>query len=53
MFPDPEHIGIDTLFDIFGSLVTEIMDENVFSVMAAANLHIYECSSTLITSKMV
>ena len=41
IFPDPENIGIDTSVNKFPYLVPEIIKENVFSVMAAANLHIY------------
>jgi len=52
MFSHPVNLGIDTSFVMFTCLVTEICEKNIFSVMAATNLHIYEYCLTLIPSEV-
>ena len=52
LFSDPQNLGKDTSVVMFACLVTEILDKNVFSLMAAIKLHIYEHCVPIINSEM-
>ena len=52
LFSDPQNLGKDTSFVMFACLVTEILEKNGFSPMAAIKLHIYEYCVPIINSEM-
>ena len=52
LFSDPQNLGKDTSFVMFAGLVTEILEKNGFSLMAAIKLHIYEYCVPIINSEM-